>query len=76
MWRLARCVPRPTFAQYDEEDQLFTLPEMKRADAMLTQIFAKAGASERYRGTFYAGPHRFDREMQREAFEWFDRWLK
>jgi dienelactone hydrolase len=69
-------VPRPTLVQYDEEDSLFTLPEMKRADQMLKQIFVKAGSADRYRGSFYAGPHKFDRLMQAEAFEWFDRWLK
>ena len=69
-------VPRPTLVQYDEEDQLFTLPEMRRADRMLDEVFAKAGAPDRYRGTFYPGPHKFDRAMQAEAFDWFDRWLK
>jgi dienelactone hydrolase len=69
-------VPLPTLVQYDEEDSLFTLPEMKRADQMLKQIFAKASAAARYRGSFYAGPHKFDLPMQAEAFEWFDRWLK
>jgi dienelactone hydrolase len=69
-------VPKPTLVLNDEEDQLFTLPEMRRADKMLAEVYAKADASHRYRGTFYPGPHKFDREMQREAFEWFDRWLK
>jgi hypothetical protein len=32
--------------------------------------------SDRYRTSFYDGPHKFDRDMQKEAFEWFDRWLK
>jgi hypothetical protein len=39
-------------------------------------VYKKVGASERYRASFYDGPHKFDREMQREAFAWFDRWLK
>jgi dienelactone hydrolase len=69
-------VPRPTLVQYDEQDSLFTLPEMRRADHMLAHIFAKADAGDRYRGSFYAGPHKFDRPMQSEAFEWFDQWQK
>ncbi|HEV3340742.1 MAG TPA: hypothetical protein VG125_10315 [Pirellulales bacterium] len=69
-------VPRPALVQYDEQDSLFTLPEMKRAHEMLSKIFAKAGAADRYRGSFYAGPHKFDLPMQAEAFSWFDRWLK
>ncbi|MDX2035842.1 MAG: prolyl oligopeptidase family serine peptidase [Isosphaeraceae bacterium] len=64
--------PLPLLVQYDEEDSLFTLPEMKRADRMIAEIYAKAGAPDRYRGAFYPGPHKFDLAMQREAFDWFD----
>lgn len=69
-------VPLPTLVQNNINDQLFTLPEMERADRMLADVYRKADAEDRYRGTFYPGPHKFDREMQVEAFEWFDRWLK
>jgi dienelactone hydrolase len=68
-------VPRATLVQFDEEDGLFTLPEMRRSDRILAEVFEKAGAADRYRGTFYPGPHKFDRPMQDEAFAWFDRWL-
>ncbi len=68
--------PAATLVQNDREDQLFTLPEMMRADAMLRAVFKKAGAADKYRGTFYPGPHKFDLPMQAEAFEWFDQWLK
>jgi hypothetical protein len=52
------------------------MSEMQRADAILTSVYKKANAPERYRASFYDGPHKFDREMQKEAFGWFDRWLK
>ncbi len=52
------------------------MPEMERADRILTEVYKKAGATDRYRASFYDGPHKFDREMQKEAFAWFDRWLK
>lgn len=68
--------PLPTLVQNDIEDQLFTMPEMERAGAILGEVYAKAGAADRYRCTFYPGPHKFDREMQAEAFGWFDRWLR
>ncbi len=68
--------PLPTLVQNNEQDSLFTLPEMQRADTMMAKVFQKAGAAERYRCTFYPGPHKFDVPMQTEAFEWFDRWLK
>jgi dienelactone hydrolase len=69
-------VPLATLVLNDNEDGLFTLDEMHRADAILADVYKKAGAPERYRGSFYPGPHKFDRPMQEEAFAWFDRWLK
>jgi dienelactone hydrolase len=69
-------VPRPTLVLNDTEDQLFTLPEMHRADRILSEVYAKAGAGDRYHASFYPGPHKFDRTMQAEAFAWFERWLK
>ena len=68
--------PLPTMALNDIDDQLFTMPEMQQADDMLRQIYEKAGAPERYQGKFYPGPHKFDLQMQADAFEWFERWLK
>ena len=68
-------VPLPTMVQSCNADPLYTLPEMKRADEILQEVFQKAGASERYKGNFYEGGHKFDRAMQQDAFEWFDQWL-
>ncbi len=42
----------------------------------LGQVYAKAGAAGAYRCSFYPGGHKFDLEMQGEAFAWWDRWLK
>jgi len=67
--------PLPTMVLNDEQDDLYTMPEMKRADSMLAEVFKKAGAPERYKCSFYPGPHKFDRKMQEEAFAWFDKWL-
>lgn len=68
--------PLPTMVLNDEDDDLYTLPEMKRADKIVGDVYAKAGASERYKCSFYPGPHKFDKKMQAEAFAWFDKWLK
>lgn len=68
--------PLPTMVLNDIDDDLYTLPEMKRADKILGDVYAKAGASERYKCSFYPGPHKFDKKMQAEAFAWFDKWLK
>jgi dienelactone hydrolase len=72
---LALRAPLPTLVQNDLDDPLFTLPEMERADAIMSEVYAKAGAPEHYRCSYYPGPHKFDVPMQEEAFAWFDRWL-
>ena len=69
-------VPAATMVLNDEEDELFTPAEMHRADDILREVYAKAGAEDRYACTFHPGPHKFDLPMQAEAFAWFDRWLK
>lgn len=73
---LALRAPAATLVLNDLEDTLFSVSEMRRADEMMRAVFDKAGAAERYRCTFYPGPHKFDLPMQAEAFDWFDRWLK
>ena len=69
-------VPLPTRVLNDIEDEIYTLPEMKQADKILSDIFKKANASDKYRCSFHPGPHKFDAKMQTEAFDWFDKWLK
>ncbi|MFT3704099.1 MAG: hypothetical protein QM802_17155 [Agriterribacter sp.] len=69
-------VPLPTLVLNDSEDQLYTLPEMKAADNILQEVYKNANASDRYHCSYYPGPHKFDKQMQAEAFAWFDKWLK
>lgn len=69
-------VPLATMVLNDNDDELYTLPEMKRADSILAEVFKKANASDRYKCSYYPGPHKFDTQMQGEAFAWFDKWLK
>jgi dienelactone hydrolase len=69
-------VPLPTMVLNDSEDGLYTLPEMNRANTILREVFEKANAADRYQCSFYPGIHKFDAEMQTEAFDWFDKWLK
>jgi dienelactone hydrolase len=69
-------VPLPTLVLNDEDDDLYTLPEMKHADEILKEVYNKANVPDRYKGSFYPGPHKFDKKMQTEAFNWFDKWLK
>ena len=67
--------PLPTLVLNDEDDGLYTLPEMKRADKILNEIYTKAHADDRYKCSYYPGIHKFDKKMQQEAFSWFDKWL-
>ena len=68
--------PLPTLVLNDLDDDLYTPAEMQSADRILAELYAKAGAQDRYKCSFYPGPHKFDAQMQSEAFAWFDHWLK
>ena len=62
--------PSPSFVQYCIEDPLFSLPEMRRSAEMLEAVFDKAGGREHLMTRFYSGGHKFDVEMQEDAFAW------
>jgi hypothetical protein len=68
--------PLATLVLNDEADSLYTLDEMKMADKVLREVYAKAGAGGHFKCSYYPGPHKFDAAMQAEAFAWFDKWLK
>lgn len=68
-------VPLPTLVQNCWQDSLYTPDEMKAADVILRDVYDKANAGERYETRFYEGGHKFDVEMQDEAFGWLERWV-
>ncbi|MES3016953.1 MAG: twin-arginine translocation signal domain-containing protein [Bacteroidota bacterium] len=68
--------PLPTLVLNNTEDALFTLSEMKASDEVLAEVYKKAGAENNYKCNFHPGPHKLDKKMQTEAFDWFDQWLK
>src|SRR4029078_6283117 len=61
---LALRAPKDTMVLQCTEDALYTVPEMRRADAMLHETFEKGGAAEMYRCNFYSGGHKLDLERQ------------
>jgi len=69
-------VPLPTLVLNDTDDDLYTVPGMKDADEILKEVYSKAKAADSYKCSFYPGEHKFDADMQKEAFDWFDKWLK
>ncbi|MBI5032181.1 MAG: hypothetical protein HZB51_16750 [Chloroflexi bacterium] len=73
---LAACrAPSPMLVQYDVEDELFTAKGMFNADAKLRAHYASVGKPDAYVGQFYSGPHKFDLEMQAQAFAWLKQTL-
>lgn len=68
--------PKPTMVLNNLADPLFTLPEMRRADTMLQEVFQKAGRPDRYDGRFYPGLHKFDLAMQEDAHAFWARHLQ
>lgn len=69
-------VPLPALVLNDSEDDLYTLPEMNKAERILQEIYKKTKAPENFKCSYYPGGHKFDSAMQTEAFNWFDKWLK
>jgi dienelactone hydrolase len=67
--------PGPLMVQYNREDQLWTLKGQEQADVKLAAIYTKLRVPDRYAGRFYPGPHKFDVQMQNDAFAWFHTWL-
>lgn len=68
---LAAChAPAPLLVQYASDDALFTPADMRAADRRIAAHYGAMGAAETYRGEFYPGPHRFDAQMQQNAFAW------
>ena len=72
---IALRAPAPLMVQYDEEDPLYSIEGQQLADRKIAQIYSNVGYPENYDGKFYPGPHKFDAEMQEDAFKWFEKWL-
>jgi dienelactone hydrolase len=62
--------PSPLLVQYNRDDQLFPIQGMQAAHARIALHYEQTGLPSRYLGRFYDGPHKFDKEMQKEAFGW------
>jgi dienelactone hydrolase len=68
---LAACqAPASLLVQYNRHDDFFPLAGAEAAHERITAHYADVGATEGYAGWFYNGPHKFDRTMQADAFNW------
>lgn len=73
---IALGAPAATLVLNCNEDKLFTLSEMKRADQITRELFEKCGDGDKYQCSFHPGGHKLDVTMQTEAFAWYDKHLK
>ena len=68
--------PLPSLVLNDEQDDLYTLQRMNDAEKILKEVYTKANTENNFKCNYYPGPHKFDKKMQADAFDWFDKWLK
>ena len=68
--------PLPSLVLATREDPLFTTAEAERAGRILSNMYKKVHSPETFRISFHEGSHKFDREMQSEAWDWMEQWLK
>jgi dienelactone hydrolase len=73
---MAMGMPGAFMIQQCAKDELFPLEGMQKTSERVRALYDKAGLSERYSTKFYDVPHQFNVQMQADAFEWLDRWLK
>lgn len=68
--------PNAMLVQQCSRDELYHLNGMRDACDKLERVYGKLGIPERFRSRFYDNGHEFNLQMQQDAFEWLDRWLK
>ncbi len=67
--------PRSLLVLQCARDGLFPPVGMKDSVEKIAAVFERAGAKDKFTGRFYDEPHRYSRQMQDDAFAWFDRQL-
>lgn len=72
---IALRAPAPLLVQLDRDDGLFSLKGMEEANQKISKIYEKMQHPENYTGRFYPGRHKFDVEMQEDAFAWLGKKL-
>jgi dienelactone hydrolase len=64
--------PRSLMVLQCRRDQLFPLAGMQESIGQIAAGYERAGAKDKFVGRFYDVPHRYTRQMQDDAFAWFD----
>ena len=68
--------PKPLLVQQCKQDGLYPLVGMQKSVQKIAAIYKKAGSEKQFDGRFYDTRHRFTRQMQTDAFAFFDRHLR
>lgn len=68
--------PKPTLFFNGTRDKLFPIEGVKEAYREMEAVWKSQGASDRLVTKLWDEKHFFNKEMQKETLEFFDRWLK
>lgn len=68
--------PKPTLFFNGTRDKLFPIEGVKDAYREMEAVWQSQGASDRLVTKLWDEKHFFNKEMQKETLEFFDRWLK
>lgn len=68
--------PKPMLFYNGTQDGLFPVEGVEAAYQDLHAVYASQNARDRLVTKLWPVPHEFNREMQDEAFDWLDRWMK
>jgi len=69
-------VPRPLMVQNCKKDELYTMESMEVAAKKVEAIYTRWGAPDHVRVNWYDVPHSLTLDMQDDAIEWLEYWLK
>ena len=69
-------VPKPLMIINCKKDRLYTIDAMQAAVDKITEVYNKAEAPEKFLAKWYDVPHLLNVEMQNDAIDWLEKWLK
>jgi len=64
------------FVQNCGRDRLFTRAGMDAAVEKIRNVYAQFKQPTRFESRYYDVPHQFNPQMQDDAFDWLERWLR
>jgi dienelactone hydrolase len=69
-------VPKPLMIINCKKDGLYTMEAMKSAADKIGAVYKKVNATDNYLAKWYDVPHLFNIEMQNDAIQFLEKWLK